>query len=176
MLVIKLPATTIDEVTIPPIELHLEHSLVSLSKWEQIHEKPFFGKDPMDLQETVSYIEQMILDDEIPPEGWSDRLSSDHVISVLEYINSKHTATWFRDEPNAPGPREVITNELIYYWLIQFQIPFSPCETWHVNRLMTLIKICGLKQAKPRKMSRQAQAEHYRNLNEQRRAQLGTSG
>lgn len=171
MLTIQIAGTD-DE---PSVELNLEHSLVSLSKWESLHEKPFFGREGMDYDETLSYIDQMVLT-EFPPEGWVYRLEIEDLNNVTAYINSKQTATWFREDSKSRQSREIITNELIYYWMIDFGIPFDPCETWHVNRLMTLIKICGIKRTKPRRMSRQAQAEEMRQLNAQRRAQLGTSG
>lgn len=157
------------------VEITLEHSLVSLSKWESIHEKPFFSKDPMNAEETISYINQMIRG-EIPPGDWHKQLKPEHFQQVTEYINSKQTATWFREDTSQAKSSEIVTNELIYYWMIGFQIPFKPCEDWHLNRLMTLIKIAGVKQSKPKKMSRQQQAEEYRRLNAERRAQLGTSG
>lgn len=157
------------------VELILEHSLVSLSKWESIQEKPFFGREGMQEEETINYIEQMMQHD--PPEGdWASRLTQKQYTQISEYINSRQSATWFREDPNRPGPKEIVTAELIYYWMISFQIPFDPCENWHLNRLMTLIKICGIKQTKPKKMSRQAQAEEYRRLNAQRRQQFGTTG
>ena len=85
------------------------------------------------------------------------------------------TATWFSDQPGAPASREVITSELIYYWMTVFNIPFE-CETWHLNRLFTLIRICNIKQAKPKKMSRAEIAARNRELNAQRKEQLGTKG
>lgn len=158
----------------PEVELQLEHSLVSLSKWEAIHEKAFYGREDKTVDETISYVRQMICN-EVPPEDFSSRITQEHINAVSAYINSKQTATWFREEPTT-GPPQVITNELIYYWMISFQIPFDPCQNWHLNRLMVLIKICGIKQTKPKKMSKSAQAEEYQRLNAQRRQQLGTSG
>jgi hypothetical protein len=157
------------------IEVTLEHSLVSLSKWEALYEKPFFKKDSMEQDETLSYIEQMVVKGSLP-DGWADILKPSDYNAVTSYINSKQTATWFREEPNPKGPSKIITNELIYYWMIDLGIPFDPCQNWHVNRLMTLIKVCSVHRTKPKKMSKQAQAEEYRRLNEERRKQLGTSG
>ncbi len=164
-----------EEFKLPAVELRLEHSLISLSKWEQIHEKVFFSRDGMTREETKSYIEQMLLS-EPPSFNWIDRFEPEHFELVTTHINKKHTATWFPEESVSKNSSEIITNELIYYWMISFQIPFDPCETWHVNRLMTLVKVCGIKQTKPKKMSRQAQAEEYRRLNESRRNKLGTAG
>jgi len=171
MLSIILPETE----EFPGAKLDFEHSLVSLSKWESLHEKVFFGKEPMDHEETKSYIQQMLLTQDAP-EDWVEQLKKEHFDGFTAYINSKQSATWFREDKGKRQSAEVITNELIYHWMISFNIPFDPCETWHVNRLMTLIKICGIKQTKPQKMSKEAQREHDRKLNAERRKQLGTSG
>jgi hypothetical protein len=155
-------------------QLQLEHSLVSLSKWEQIHEKPFLGKDPKTPEETLSYVKCMCVQDDLPP-GVFQQLDETAFEQINEYLNKKMTATWFADAPGAPKTSEVVTAELIYYWMTVFNIPFE-CETWHLNRLFTLIRICNVKQAKPKKMSRQEIAARQRELNAQRKAQLGTTG
>lgn len=160
---------------LPKVVLNLEHSLVSVSKWESSCQKPFFGREQMSHDETVAYIDKMLLG-ESPPEGWLKRLKAENYTEITDYINSTQSATWFREEPNQRPSREIITSELVYYWMTQFNIPFDPCEYWHLNRLMTLVKICGIKQSKPKPMSKQAQMEQYRQLNAQRRQQLGTSG
>ena len=154
--------------------LELEHSLVSLSKWESMHEKPFLGKDHKSREEVFSYVQCMALDEKTPVELFY-RLSESNFKEINAYIDAKMTATWFSDQPGAPRTREVITSELIYYWMTVFQIPFE-CERWHLNRLFTLIRICNIKQAKPKKMSRTEMAQRNRELNAQRKAQLGTTG
>lgn len=155
-------------------ELQLEHSLVSLSKWESEFEKPFLGKDAKTSEETLAYIRFMVLTPN-PPGDFLQSLSKENLEAIHTYIDRKMTATWFSDQPGAPRSREVITSELVYYWMTVFNIPFE-CETWHLNRLFTLIRICNIKQAKPKKMSRSEIAARNRELNAQRKAQLGTRG
>lgn len=161
-------------VTLNDVTLELEHSLVSLSKWESIYEKPFLGKAEKTTEETLGYIKTMTLTPNVPDQVYG-RLSETNILEINGYLDAKMTATWFNDPPGAPQSRDVITSELIYYWMVTFQIPFE-CEHWHLNRLFTLIRVCNIKSAKPKKMSRSEAAARQRELNAQRRAQLGTKG
>jgi len=156
------------------VVLELEHSLVSLSKWESIFEKPFLGNDDRTTEEMVGYVKAMTLTPEVP-DAVFDKLSAENIAVINEYISAKMTATWFADEPGAPKTNQVITAELIYYWMTVFQIPFE-CEHWHLNRLFTLIRVCNIKSAKPKKMGRAEQAARNRELNAMRKKQLGTKG
>lgn len=156
------------------VELVFEHSLVSLSKWESQYKKAFFGKQEKTAEEGAAYIKCMLLTENVP-DDFLNRLSSDNVEAITNYINDKQSATWFTEDSNQKPGSETITSELIYYWLVQFNIPFE-VETWHLNRLMTLVKITGLKQTKPKPMTKAQQMEQYRRLNAERRAASGSSG
>lgn len=172
MLDIILSAT--DEF--PVVKLRLEHSLLTISKWESEHGKPFFGPQEKNEEETLSYIRMMVLNDD-PPANFTSRLEMEHFKKIAEYLNSSQTATTFGPSVDEKkGPSEIYTSELIYYWLTQFQIPFYPTETWHINRLMVLVKIAGIKQSKPKKMNKNQIAEQYRALNEKRRLESGSAG
>ena len=155
------------------VELNLEHSLVSLSKWESIHEKPFLDKSDKTDSEIRSYIWCMIIAPEVS-ENIVERFAPGDFSKIDSYINAKMTATWFSEKPSAPS-REVITSELIYYWLVAFNIPFV-CETWHLNRLLTLIRVCNVKNQPAKKMSKNDIARWNRELNARRKAQFNTSG
>jgi hypothetical protein len=154
--------------------LKLEHSLVSLSKWESIHEKPFLGEVQKTPEESQSYVKCMVIDDNTPPEIFA-RLSKENVDQIEAYINAKMTATWFNERETPNHSREIITNELIYYWMTQLHIPFE-CENWHLNRLFTLIRVCNLKNAPQKKMSKGEIAARNRRLNAERQAKFNTAG
>lgn len=155
--------------------LELEHSLVSLSKWEQIYEKPFLGKGEKTNAEVLGYVACMLLDPEIPLEILQN-LSEENVVAINSYIDAKMSATWFRDLPGGnKNTGETITAELIYYWLFTAQIPIE-CENWHLNRLFTLIKVFGHKNAPQKKMSRHEQLAEQSRLNAERQKKYNSTG
>jgi hypothetical protein len=157
-----------------PFTLELEHSLVSLSKWESKFRKPFLGSNEKTQLEILGYIESMIIDP-VYPDDAVRRLSAKNMEDIKDYIESSETATTFGEMPKKNVRGEVVTSELIYYWLVVFNIPFE-VERWHLNRLFSLIRICNIKNQKPTKTSKNDTARKYRELNAQRKAQLNTSG
>lgn len=165
------------KLVVQDIPLEFEHSLVSLSKWEAIHERPFFAWDDKDSKthdQMISYFEQML----VSPAGRTElieELSPKDHNTLVDYINKSNTATIVHEVASKPGRRENVTSELIYYWMISFNVPFE-AQHWHLNRLMTLIRVCGVKNSKPQKRSSGSVAQQYREANEARKKKLGTSG
>ena len=180
MLTITIPATEMwDEknekfIDIKECRLQLEHSLVSLSKWESKWCKPFLFTNDKTAEEIMDYVRCMTLTTNVSPEVYYG-LTSENIKAINAYIEAPMTATHFGSEQNGSGKREVVTSELIYYWMIALNIPFE-CQKWHLNRLLTLIRICNIKNQPAKKMSKKEIMSRNAALNAARRKQLGTKG
>ena len=154
--------------------LQLEHSLVSISKWESKWNKPFLSNPNMTEEETLDYIQCMTLTENIDPIIFN-LLDRENVEQIKNYISAPMTATTFSNNKAGKGGHEIITSELIYYWMIALTIPFE-CQYWHLNRLLTLIRVCNIKNQPPKKMGKRELMNRNAALNAQRRAQLNTTG
>ena len=155
-------------------KLELEHSLISISKWEAKWHKAYLSRKPKTDEEFTDYIRCMCTTRNVDPNVFyaiDQRMKK----RITDYIADSQTATVFPKRPQRP-PRESMTNELIYFWMTYYNIPFDPCAKWHLNHLLTLIETCAVKSQAPKKRGRQELAAEWSALNAQRRAKYNTRG
>ena len=149
--------------------LELEHSLVSISAWESKWHKPFFSKNKTD-EETMDYIKCMTINENVDPDVYK-HLTKENSEAIHKYLNDSMTATTFSKDQTGKGGKETITSELIYYWMLSLNIPVE-FEHWHINRLMTLIMVCNIKNSPKKKRSAKDIMRHNAALNAARRQQF----
>ncbi len=170
--------------------LRMEHSLVSLSKWESKWHIPFFADtEHRTAEQLMDYYRCMTVTQGVDPNVYK-RMTRENRNAIDTYLNDPMTATWFHGEPKpnepqtgakrkrprpARGGRSVMTAEVIYAQMFSLGIPME-CEKWHLNRLLTLIRVCQENGAPQKKMSPGERMAQQRMLNEQRRAKLHTRG
>ena len=155
--------------------LSLEHSLVSISKWESKWHKPYFGQDKKTIEEFIDYVQCMTITQNVDPQVYSTLvMRPDLLKTISDYIDESMTATTF-PKKNTPPNREIITSEVIYYWMVYYGIPFE-CQKWHLSKLMTLINVCNAKNAPKKKMNQQEIFSSNRALNAARRRKYNTRG
>lgn len=162
---------------VPPKELatlQLEHSLVSLSKWESKWRKPFIHTPNLTYEETLDYIKCMTLTQNVKPEVY-DHLTEENVEEIRRYIDAPMTATTFSQSSGGSTKQRRVTSELVYYWMIALNIPFE-CQKWHLNRLITLIRVCEAENQPAKKMNKGDIARRNAELNRQRRERLKSKG
>lgn len=160
-------------IEVKPTTLQLEHSLISISKWESKWKKPFLADNAKSDDEIRDYVRCMTVSGGTDPNVYAGLTQNDYE-NIKAYIDDSMTATSFSDKSNKPS-REIITSEIIYYWMITCDIPFE-CQKWHLNRLLSLIKVCSIKNTPGKKMSKNELLNRNMSLNKQRRAALGTRG
>lgn len=160
-------------ITINGRELQLEHSLVSLSKWECKWKKPFLSNAPKSREETIDYVRCMTVSQNVDPNVFLG-LTDSNIEAVNRYIDDPMTATTFKNSQKKPN-RQIVTSEIIYYWMISLEIPME-CQKWHLNRLLTLIRVCDEKNQPGKKKSRKDIIAENRALNQMRRARTGSRG
>lgn len=154
--------------------LQLEHSLVSLSKWESKWKKAFLSGKDKSYEETLDYIKCMTITKNVNPSVYS-RLTNENLEQINSYISDPMTATYFPKDEAKENSREVVTSELIYYWMIAMNVP-PEYQKWHLNRLLSLIRVCEIKNAPPKKMGRKELMSRNAALNAARRKRLNTRG
>lgn len=159
--------------------ISLEHSLVSVSKWESKWKKPYLSNKLMTREETIDYIRCMTITQNVNPLVY-EAIGNDEIKAVQDYIDDKMTATFFRETDeersvSVSNSHRVITSEVIYYWMIAYGIPVE-FQKWHLNRLLTLIQVCQEKNKPQKKRSKSSVASEYRRLNAERRKKFHTKG
>lgn len=154
--------------------LSLEHSLISLSKWESKWCKPFISKKAMSYEESIDYIRCMTLTQNVPSDVYT-RLTDKNMQEVSEYIEAPMTATWFAEDKNKKKNNEIITSEVIYHWMFSLNIPLE-CQKWHLNRLLTLIRVCNEKNTPHKKKSKEEIMREQAAINKARREKLKSKG
>lgn len=158
-------------------KLQLEHSLMSMSKWESKWCKPFLSNEEKTPEQTIDYIRCMTIGPPASQDVYNAIAYNEAMIKEIKaYIDAPMTATWFNErEEHKKSSRETVTAELIYYWMIALQIPFE-CEKWHLNKLLTLIKVCNIKNQPSKKMPKKEIYSRNKALNEARRMKYNTKG
>lgn len=156
------------------INIQLEHSLISLSKWESKWKKPYLTEDSKKYLESIDYIRCMTISKGINPDYYF-ALNPDTINEINRYINDSMTATTITKIEQSTKKQEILTSELIYYYMIQFQIPFE-CEKWHLNRLLTLIEVCSTKGTPEKKMAMKDVYARNKAINEANRKRFKTRG
>lgn len=165
-------------VEIKECTLRLEHSLLSLTKWESKWHKPFLSKAEKTNEETLDYIRCMSISSDTPFEVICG-LSKENIETINDYIGNPMSATTFQTAEGAPPQKrnkDVMTSEMIYYYMTAYQIPFDPCEKWHLNRLLNLIRIASIKNSDQKKRKPGDIMRQNHALNAARRKHLGTRG
>lgn len=155
--------------------LLLEHSLISISKWESKWKKPFLSSEQKTSDEIIDYVRCMVVGSNGLDPNIFLCLKRSHMRLVMDYINDSMTATWFSNNEKKYGRSEVITSELIYYWMVAFNIP-AEYQKWHLNRLLTLIRICSEKNKPAKKQNKRDILSRNAALNAARKAKYNTTG
>lgn len=162
-------------VTVKSETLILKHTLVSLNKFESINGIARFGRQQLTRAQRIEYIKCMVLN-EVKDENVFLGVTDELMLEVDKYIDKKMTATTFREVKEKKINGRFVTAELIYYWMSAFNIPYQPCENWHLNKLLTVIKVCSEEQKGPQKMNRKDAMEEQHRLNQERRKKYNTKG
>lgn len=171
----SLNERTNEIVDVPDVDITLEHSLWTISKWEAKYHKSFLDSKDKTNAEMKDYISMMIVTPNVP-KYIVNFLTSKDLDRINDYIKDPMTATTFREDPNQSSYHsERVTSELIYYWMIASNIPAS-FEHWHISRLLTLIRVCSVKNSPPKKRSARDIMASNAALNAQRRKALNSRG
>jgi hypothetical protein len=157
------------------VVLQFEHSLLALSKWEEKHKKAFLGSASKKHEEMIDYFQDMLLTPGVDS-NLVYRLSPEQMNDLTDYINEERTASSVPEDKSGNGTPEIVTSELMYYWLVALEIPFHPVETWHISRLTMLVKITSFKKQPPKKRNPMELLNDWREMDRRNKERFGTTG
>jgi len=161
-------------IPIKETTIQIEHSLVSISKWESKWHKPFLSKDQKTPEMFIDYVRCMTLTQNVNPLVYY-ALTDENIKAIQDYIEDPMTATWFSDKQKKKSQSRIVTSELIYYWMVALQIPFE-CQKWHLNRLLTLIQVCNVENQPKKKMKTNDILRSNNSINAARRKAMNSKG
>lgn len=157
------------------VVLQFEHSLLALSKWESRTKKPFLASSVKKHEEMIDYFQDMLLTPEVDP-NLVYRLAPDQMDALTDHINEQQTASSVPEDRTPGGVPEIVTSELIYFWLVALEIPFHPVETWHLSRAIMLVKITSFKKQPPKKRNPMELLNDWRDIDRRNKERFGTTG
>lgn len=160
---------------VKPATLRLEHSLVSISKWESKWKKPFLVRGSKTREETVDYFRCMTLTQNVSQDLYAC-IPPEEEMRILEYMNENLSATTFREVPGTPPNLQIVTSEVIYFQMASYGIPFDPCQKWHLSRLMALLRIAKLENSPKKKMPMSDVMSRNAAINAARKKALNSRG
>lgn len=157
-----------------PVILQLEHSLMSVSRWESKWRKPFLTDEDKTRAETMDYIRCMTINRDVDPNVYA-ALTSDDIQKIMDYVGAELTATKVYRVKSTNAPKKTITSEVIYSWMVMYNVPFE-CQKWHISRLLKLLDVLEIANNPKNKMSKGETARSNAALNKARRAKLHSKG
>lgn len=161
-------------IKVPQTTLLMEHSLVSISKWESKWHIPYLSNKPKTREQTIDYLRCMTITQNVDPFLFYC-IPDKELLKIKDYIENPMTATTFSDEEGKGHTKKVLTSEVLYYYMTMYNIPVE-FEKWHINRLLTLIKVCSEENKPKKKIGSKKLASKYASLNAARRAKLNSKG
>ena len=162
---------TWEYISVEPVTVRLEHSLLAISRWESKYHKPFMSTPEKTLDELAYYVRCMTLTDDLLDDEIAMRIvsSQDTLRQVKIYLDDPATATVVKADPGAKKSSKFVTSELIYYWMAAHRIPFTT-DRWNINRLLKLIEVCNAESQPSKKMSYEDKMRNHKSINAARRA------
>lgn len=159
--------------------LQLEHSLISLQKWEAKWHVPFLSSKEKTLEQTIDYIRCMCLTPNVKEDVFYC-IPTTEMVRIADYIDDPMTATTVRHrgKPGGAKKKKIVTAEVIYYWMVALNIP-TEYRKWHLNQLLMLIQVINAENESQNPKNKRKKHEilaDYRAINEANKKLYNTKG